>query len=283
MKKSFKRYLSMALAGILAAIMLMSVPVAAKTKVTVTNKFKSYIYSDNSKKYKLDYQWEDSYNKKGVRTKHNWTSYNQETGKADSRTTTTFKYDKKGNILQAVSKEGKKYTTKEVYKYNKKGQTTRCTSYVWQNGKWKQVGYDSYKTTKTKQIITQYNGKKKVGKRVLTLNKRGQTTSMKTYDQKGKLDFSIKYQYDKKGNQIRYEMTYKTPDGTRKSVSTMKYDKYGNLIKQTYKDASYSETTTYKYSNFYKGNKRYPQTAILKRDGKNVLKERRSYKVVNIK
>ena len=278
MKKQLRRYLAMATAGILAAITLMSVPVAAKAKETVQSGYKSYSYEDG--KYKLDYQWTGTFNKKGYVSKTTSKSRDFESGKMGKEEVTTYKYDKKGNRTEAVTKVGGKNTTKETFRYDKKGQLTRIDNYTAAGGKWKKTGYTTYTRTKSKSTTKEYEGKKLVRQSVAKLDKKGRSVETKYYSGK-ELTSVYKYQYDKKGNTTKIATTdYSDGKATSKSVITMKYNKYGQMTKEVYQGGDYTNTTTYKYSNFFKGNKRYPKTVIQSSTGYK-SKETRAYKVIN--
>lgn len=175
---------------------------------------KAYATSDNSYTYSYNYGYDDSgnvskivYKSPGVKTQ-----------------TTTYSYNSKNLLTEAVSKDDQTTVTK--YTYDKKGNNTKvvCTS---------TDEYLSYTTTRT----FDKNGN------ILTENKVDATgdtyKTTRTYDASGRL---IKEVF-KSESQYGYGSSY---------TWKIKYDSKGNIAKETFDDGDGVSTTTYTYKKLSK-------------------------------
>lgn len=199
-----------------------------------------------------------------------------ESGNGSSFTSTyKYKYNKNGEL---TSKKGDAYYYDETYTYNKKGQMTEinASNYTFRNTYDKKgrltvtrvfervyssnsSGMNTYAAAKPYETISyQYNKKDQITGRIVkdangqmyqgdyfTRNQKGQVTKLycNSKDDPNK-ELVLKYQYDKRGNETKYE-SY-TKDEIYYTKNT--YSASGLLTKKTttsnYND---STVTTYKY------------------------------------
>ena len=227
-----------------------------------------------------------------------------------TKSTTESKYTyKNGKVKQLITKDDGKISNKQVYTY-KNGKVKSVTLYSYDNGKYTKANVTTYKRTSKKVTeITKDMDGNETYKAIDTLDSKGRTKkSVIYYD--GKKEGTYKTTYWKNGNMRKTE--YNSIDGlysnytkyNKKGLVTeiyyrsgssegyqiedkteYTYDSNGLLKKAVVTDSETNngETTvdhytlTYKYSNWYGSTKKYPKTVWIRKDGKKIQKEVRSY------
>ena len=201
-----------------------------------------------------------------------------------------YKRNKKGALTNEKAYKGKKLVSETKYKLNKKGLPTKETEYdhsgdittvssvtkntYYGNGNLKKVVYTNKEDGSTYTDYFRKNGtiKKSVSKgesdsSTTTFDKKGyQIKQVYSYDIGGdKVSGTRTYKnkYNKKGNLIKQTETDKytsSNSGKKTDVTTTtfkyKYDKHGNIVKETqksvYDDGEYKSTSTYTSTYKYK-------------------------------
>ncbi|MBR6223287.1 MAG: hypothetical protein IKQ71_07600 [Lachnospiraceae bacterium] len=152
------------------------------------------------------------------------TNYTWANGKWKKTWVSKNKYDKKGRITEDINTsywDGKKNTSKTVYKYDSKGRQTESIYY----SEGKKSGSTKYS----------YDGK-------------GRQNKYMSYDAAGKLTSTTTIQFDKKGYECK--STTKYTDKSRKTevtTTTRTYNKSGWVTKNVHKSPWGKSTTTYEY------------------------------------
>ncbi|MBQ9061459.1 MAG: hypothetical protein IJ121_01335 [Eubacterium sp.] len=224
------------------ALLLPGTTVSAAAKKIVPKQEISYNIENGNKSFawQLKYQ----YDKKG--------RIKKETEKAgDETTVTTYKYNKKGNIKSWIRTVNGANDTKEVVTY-KKNKKVLEQDYNWDPASrtWQKSDYYKYKISKKKSVMDCFNASGTlVYRSVDKYNKKGlivSTTDTDYDEETGAVSQTVQHscKYNKKGLLTSETYTYTYSDGT---VSTSK--------------------TTYQYSKFYKGNKKYPRETKIYEDG----------------
>ncbi len=254
-----------------------------------TDTWKSEGYTDKTiRKY--------TYDKKGRLTKE--VDY-----LSDSISTTTYAYNKAGNVTQETRvftyEDGSSSTTKSTYAYDQKGNKIKEVTYLNDHIVTTTSIYDkkgrltketvvyAYENTESFTTVTTYTYDK-AGNEIKRVTKSdnvdGVTKSTVTcvYDEKGRLikyteaySYSqetskevITYTYDKNGNKIKEVDKQSFGDGgkaTRTVTST--YDEKGNLIKEVYTDKTLWGSSKNTISYVYDGNGRLKKETRVYKDG----------------
>ena len=236
-----------------ALTLLFAVPALAKTKkVTYWEPLKETSYSYEDGKWVREDSRSQTYKKNRLMT-FTYVSYRRWDEDAekmvDQKETSkeTYKYDKKGRVKSFTTYENGKKTTKAVYTYDKKGRESGHKLY---NKKGKLISTTTVKYNskgQTKSVTVKYKDKKKKTEK--------DTYTYKYYSGKKVKKETIKFadgskltmEYDKKGNQTKWSRTDKDYS------STEYYNSKGQLTKEESKSGSYSSVTVYIYDK--KGNK----------------------------
>ena len=153
-------------------------------------------------------------------------TYNYENGKWEEEYKASFKYNKRGNLLQHnYILQGVTHTEKSVY--DKSGNLKKTSFY--EDGKF-------------------------TNKNIYKYNKAGNNTQIKYFDDKNKLVSTEKYKYDKKNNWIKCTTTF-TDKGRKKEVSSKKIKYKKNVVVKD--ETKYSDGTK-SIGEYYKnGNMKY--------------------------
>ena len=193
--KTARRISTMLLAAF-ALTILFAVPALAKTKkVTEWRALKTTDYVYENGKWVREYCDEETY-KKNRQTSTSFTRYRDWD-------------DAAGKMVS------KKTTTKEKYKYDKKGRRKTCT--IYENGK------------KTNKLVYSYD-------------KKGRESGFKNYNKKGKLISTMTIKYNSRG--LTKSITTKYKDGetkTLKDTYSYKYYSSKKIKKQTIKSSDGSK------------------------------------------
>ena len=227
---------------ILTLLLLLTTEVSAAAKTIVPKQETAYNIENGNKS--LSWQIKYQYDKKGRIKKETETAGNE-------TAVTTYKYNKKGNLKSWIRKVNGANDIKEVVSY-KKNKKVREQDYLWNpdTKTWQKSDYYKYKISKKKLVMDCFNAAGTLLYRsVDKYNKKGlivSTTDTDYDEETGAVSQTVQHscKYNKKGLLTSETYTYTYSDGT---VSTSK--------------------TTYQYSKFYKGNKKYPRETKIYEDG----------------
>ena len=264
----------------MAVIFTMSVVpgFAASKKITLVGE-KTYVKDGDE--MKLDKEWKETYNSSGRVKKYITKDYYLDDLDFYHSTSFSYTYTKSGKVKTLIVREDGEITGKYVSTY-KNGKLSKETYYTYKAKKKKYVKdtYTVYKYTSSKITATEYNKKDKATgtKNITTLDSKkrvkkivyyfeGKKDATKTFEyfSNGKLKKEVRKDrhvtdtdtYNKQGQLIKNVYDY--PNEDMYVTTKFKYNDNGLLIKKTEVSDDLKTTYTYKYSNFYKSKKKYPQ------------------------